>query len=148
MRSTLAPYLLVPLLVLACSNGGPYAPTTSDKNYDDPDDPGTIGQNDPTKDAAAGDASGRFCIADRDCPADFRCSYAIAKGCSAAGACLPFVQSACVAQTGCGCDGVTVTYCLPAGLAPKALKSATACEAPDAAPDAQDDASTADAAAD
>lgn len=148
MRVAKALYVFFPLSVLACGNTGPYAPTTSDKNYDDPDDPGTVGQNDPTKDASVGDASGRFCVADRDCPADFRCSYAIAKGCSAAGACLPFVQSTCVNQAGCGCDGVTVTYCLPAGSAPKALKSPTACDVTDAAADSSGDASTTDAAAD
>ena len=140
---------IIPLtcLLLACGEGGPFGSTTSDKNYDDPDDPGTIGQNDPTKDGSVGDASGRFCVADRDCPADFRCSYPIAKGCSAAGACQPFVQGACVSQTGCGCDNVTVTYCLPAGSAPKALESTSACDVPDAAADA-DDAATSDASAD
>lgn len=144
--------LLLPLLALACSTGGPYSPTTSDKNYDDPDDPGTTGVTDPTKDAGIPDAWGRFCVADRDCPADFRCSYPVAQGCSAAGTCQPFVQSACVAQTGCGCDGVTVTYCLTEGAAPKALKSLGPCHVPDADADAdtdaEADAAPADAAAD
>lgn len=146
MRPSSLPWLLLPFLALACSTGGPYSPTTSDKNYDDPDDPGTTGVTDPVKDAGVPDASGRFCIADRDCPADLRCSYPTAQGCSAVGTCQPFVQSACVHQTGCGCDGVTVTYCLPQGAAPKALKSLGACDAPDT--DAGADAEPADAAAD
>lgn len=140
MRLRLASFASLTCLLCACGEGGPFGGTTSDKNYDDPDDPGTVGQVDPKKDAAAVDASGRFCVADRDCPADFRCSYPTAKGCSAAGACLPFV--ACVNQTGCGCDGVTVTYCLPAGSAPKALKSTSACDVPDAGADAAGDATS------
>ncbi|HEX7602363.1 MAG TPA: hypothetical protein VF316_12195 [Polyangiaceae bacterium] len=134
MRSTSITCLTC--LLLACGEGRPLGPTTSDKNYDDPDDPGVIGVVDPRRDAGVVDASGSSCVADRDCPADLRCSYPIAQGCSAAGSCQPFVQGACVNQTGCGCDGVTVTYCLPTGSAPEALKSTTACEAPDAEADA------------
>lgn len=142
MRKRLASFASLTCLLIACGEGGPFGGTTSDKNYDDPDDPGTVGQNDPRKDGAVGDASGRFCVADRNCPADFRCVYPISGGCSAAGACQPFVQGTCVNQTGCGCDGVTVTYCLPAGSAPKALKSTSACDVPDAGADAAGDATS------
>lgn len=138
MRIRLASLTVLTCLLFACGNGAPFKGTTSDKNYDDPDDPGSVGQNDPRKDGAVVDAAGRFCLADRNCPADFRCVYPIAGGCAAAGACEPFVKDTCAAQTGCGCDGVTVTYCLPAGSAPKPLKSTSACGGFDAATDAAD----------
>jgi hypothetical protein len=113
----------------ACGDTAPYKTPASDDNFDDPDDPGTSGEGDPYKrDAAAGDASGRFCTADRDCPAAFRCSYAVASGCSAAGSCQLFDPTKCVETTACNCAGSTITYCLAAGLAPMAVSGLGACD--------------------
>jgi hypothetical protein len=50
---------------------------------------------------------GQACVSDDDCgSADYRCSYAIADGCSAKGECRAVPEPSCTLITlACGCDG-------------------------------------------
>jgi len=134
---------------MACSEQ-PIGVPAGDNNYDDPDDPGQNGQGNNGPDAA-GDASGRFCVAARDCPANFVCAYSIATACGAAGACMPYIPTTqCSSSLACGCDGTTTALCAPDGFATKPVSSLGACEAgtsTDAGSDAATDAAT-DAAID
>jgi hypothetical protein len=134
--------LIVLFLATACTEH-PIGDPAGSNNFDDPDDPGQSGQNSSGPDAS-GDASGRFCVAARDCPAAFVCAYPIADACGASGRCLPY-GIACDASAACGCDGTSVPLCAPAGFAPKPVKSESACNAPpsDAGIDAGSDASDA-----
>ncbi len=144
------PALLLALggaLAFACSDGAPFKTPQSDSQFDDPDDPGSSGEGDPfKKDAAAADAAGKFCVADRDCPASMRCSFLVASGCSAAGSCQPFDATKCVETTACSCANATITYCLGAGLAPMAVSGLGACDGGTPV-DAGNDATASDAAA-
>ncbi len=113
-------------LLLACSDTT-LPPPTSDKNYDDPYDPGSSSGNGVFPEGG-GDANGRFCTADRDCPDTHRCVFAVDKGCGAAGECQPYTQvSGCEANVACGCDGKTVPLCAPEGYAPRPVASSGAC---------------------
>ena len=129
---------------VACGDTQPFKTPASDKNFDDPDDPGSSGGGDPFgKKDASGDAAGRFCVADRDCPAAFRCTYPVASGCSASGTCQGFDSTKCVQTTACGCNNVTLEYCLVPGSAPAAVAALGACDGGVIPVDAGDDASDA-----
>lgn len=131
---------------VACGDAQPYKTPASDKNFDDPDDPGSSGGGDPFgKKDASGDAAGRFCVADRDCPAAFRCTYPVASGCSASGTCQGFDSTKCVETTACGCNNVTLEYCLVPGSAPAAVSALGACDGGVVVIDAGADATETDA---
>jgi len=140
------------IALLAACVEHPIGDPAGDQNYDDPDDPGSTGDNNSAPDAS-GDAAGRFCVAARDCPSTMVCAYSIATGCSAdGGICLPFDGGSdpqnCNAPLACGCDGTNVMLCAPAGYSPETpVASTNACNAPpnDAGDDASDDASASDA---
>jgi hypothetical protein len=122
-------------LIAACVEH-PIGDPAGDQNYDDPDDPGTPGENSGGPDAS-GDAVGRACVAARDCPATMVCAYSIGSGCAAdGGVCLPFDGGSdplnCDASLACGCDGTEVMLCAPNGYSPeKPVKSSNACNAPE-----------------
>jgi hypothetical protein len=143
---------LLALIIVAGCTQAPIGQPAGSNNYDDPYDPGNPGQNSSGPPDAGGDASGRFCVAARDCPATMVCAYPVADLCGAAGRCLPYdaSPSGCTAPVACGCDGTNVPMCAPDGYAPnQAIASTSPCDAgapdatpPDAAADAADDGST------
>ena len=82
--------------------------------------------------------AGAPCVVDADCTAKgLRCGYPVADGCSATGTCVsPPKASPCwaiVVESGCGCDGATVSWSggcqpeLPDGYAPAAISHTGAC---------------------
>lgn len=128
----------------------PIGEPAGDENYDDPDDPGNTGQK--VFMPEAGDAVGKACVAARDCPAAFLCSYPIDGGCEAPGQCLPFTAApGCDASFMCACDNTIVDTCAPAGYASKQIATDVDCgivevvdagsDAPvdDAAPESSED---------
>lgn len=132
------------LVVISCGPTTPIGQPAGDNNYDDPDQPGQEGIS--TGSDAAVDANGTPCVAARDCPAAFLCSYALsgdATTCGLKGVCLPYAPPAiCEAGVACGCDNSEVLLCAPAGYAPAPIQSLGACDggaANDAGSDAASD---------
>lgn len=75
------------------------------------------------------------CSANSDCPAGDSCQFSVYASCPNAGAgeptgvCIRTPDgSACVSQTACGCNGVTVTICLVNGNAPSPVVSLGSCD--------------------
>lgn len=140
------PFVLALSLAAMGCNQAPIGTPAGDNNYDDPDDPGQqgIGTN---SDSGVPDAYGKTCVAARDCPAAFLCSYPTAEDaglCSATGQCFPYTMtSGCDASVACGCSDVEVPLCAPPGFAPSPIQSMGACVANDASTEAgESDAST------
>jgi hypothetical protein len=134
----------------ACGGGDVYGPTTSDKNFDDPDDPGASGNTGTAPDANVGDAQGRACAADRDCPAAYRCAFPVASGCASKGSCVLFSPPAgCEQKIACACDGTKATFCAPDGYASAPIKAVGPCTGDASIPDTSaPETSTSDAAGD
>jgi hypothetical protein len=133
-------------MVIACSEQ-PIGAPVGDQNFDDPNDPGQVGNANFAPEA--GDANGRFCVAARDCPAVFVCAYPIADVCGAVGHCMPYTPVAgCESNFACACDGTDITLCAPAGFATQPVATLGACDGgsvPDATVnDASDDAAVVD----
>jgi len=145
-------------LVWACGGDGAVPAPKSDSQFDDGEDPGGGPPNVGTRPDASGDAQGRTCVADRDCPASHRCSYAIATGCLAAGTgvCMIYTPPAdCMTTVACSCDPTPkdVPLCTPPGFAPVPVSHVGSCK-PDASvpdtsvPDDASDGATSDATSD
>jgi hypothetical protein len=112
-------------LLVMCS-WQPIGEPAGDENYDDPNDPGQSGQSVFVPEA--GDAVGKSCVAPRDCPADFLCSYPVDGGCEAPGRCLPFTPApGCDASFVCACGGSIIDLCAPAGYASKQVATDVDC---------------------
>jgi len=115
-------------LAAACGGSGALPAPASDSQYDDPDEPGGGPGNPGSAPDASGDAQGKFCVADRDCPATHACVFAISAGCSATGACMLYSPTKdCSDSFVCGCNGQNVTLCAPAGYATGPAKTGTPC---------------------
>lgn len=121
-------------LVWACGGDGALSAPKSDSQFDDGEDPGSGPPGGGTRPDASGDAQGRVCAADRDCPASHKCSFAVSGGCSATGACMIYSpDAACASTVACGCSQKDVPLCAPAGFAPEPIAHAGSCNpAPDA----------------
>jgi hypothetical protein len=122
-------------LAAACGSSGALKSPKSDSQYDDGDDPGTPGSSGGAPDAS-GDAQGRFCIGDRDCPASHHCVFPISGGCTAAGACMLYTTATgCDQSFACGCSGKNVTLCAPAGFASAPASASGPCSGDASLPD-------------
>lgn len=136
--------VLLTLAALACTQQ-PIGSPAGDNNFDDPDDPGQTGVS--SGEGGVRDAFGASCVAPRDCPAAFLCSYALPSGgpvCGATGICLPYdTMAGCDASVACGCDNTEVQLCAPAGYSPAPVQSLGPCDGGVVVNDAGADASDA-----
>lgn len=132
---------VVVLVALPACSDDVIPPPTSDKNFDDPDEPATPGGIGAV-DAGTVDAA-TACASDVDCPPKARrCLFAIADGCSAKGVCVAYVEpTACTKSLFCACAGGGVAACAPEGQSPVPVKPGATCvetPPPDAGADASD----------
>ena len=137
--------------ISACSDGEIVKEPTSDKNFDDPDEPATPGPVGAT-DASTADVV-VACSSDIECPPRAaRCMFPATQGCTAQGSCVSFVPlNDCVKKRFCGCSGGGVTACAPDGLSPIPVAPGVSCgelDAGDDTPEAGADAALADAPSD
>ncbi len=130
-------------LLWACSSDVAYKAPKSDGQFDDGEGSGGPGSQ-GTRPDASGDAQGRACVANRDCPASHRCVFAVGGGCSAQGACMLYAPTpGCDAIVACGCNNKDVGLCAPSGYSPAPISRSGSCNGPDAS--AGDSSTTTDA---
>jgi|GEM_PF-5145618 len=132
--------------VWACGGSGAAPAPKSDTQFDDGEDPGSGPPNRGNRPDASGDAQGRTCTADRDCPASHKCSYAIGAGCASIGmgVCRTYTAPAnCTTSVACSCDPAPrdVPLCTPPGFAPVPVSRVGSCKQDASVPE---DASVAD----
>ena len=69
------------------------------------------------------------CTQDSECTDGKHCYFAVTGGCFASGSCLdPPAIGACKAMIACGCNGVDVPLCAPAGYSPERIAHGNGCE--------------------